>query len=99
MENYFMNSEKVCVGGSECGENNYPALESRSCEPCNEVCKGCTGPMNTDCRQCADRYSLSNIAACEKIICKNDEYFEDKTLMCKSIYIYIYIAYLCCVSL
>ena len=84
MLNYFLNSKEICVEGSKCGENNYPELETRTCDPCNEACKGCFGSENTDCRTCADKYSLSNILSCEKIVCQSDEYLEDITFMCKS---------------
>ena len=84
MDNYFLNYYKVCVSGSECEENAYPAVESRTCEPCNEACMGCFGPENTDCRACAEKYLLNSKLACEKIVCHSNEYLEEITFICKS---------------
>ena len=94
MVNYFLNSEAICVPGGDCGEGNYPEQESRTCEPCNEACHGCVGPLNSDCILCDEKYTMSSKLVCEEIVCQSDEYLEDKTFVCKSmcwLYIYIYI--------
>ena len=84
MANYFLTSESICVPGGECGAENYPNIESRTCEPCNEACDGCVGPLNSDCILCDEKYTLSSKLVCEKIVCHSDEYLEETTYICKS---------------
>ena len=88
MFNYFLDSKGVCVTGSNCGENYYPALESRTCEPCNEACDGCLGSQASDCIICAEKYLLSSKQICEEVICQSDEYLQDETFVCKSMLLY-----------
>ena len=89
MFNYFLDSKGVCVTGSNCGENYYPDLESRTCEPCNEACDGCLGPQASDCIICAEKYLLSSKQICEEVICQSDEYLQDETFVCKSMLLYV----------
>ena len=89
--NYFLNSSKYCVSGSECGDTNYPSTITQECETCNEACNGCTGPKPSECLLCDEKYALSSTLICEKIVCQSDEYL-DSAFVCKSkIYLLAYI--------
>lgn len=49
-ENYFLNSENLCV--NTCPDGYYPDLLQRKCEKCNEKCSICFGPNDTECSSC-----------------------------------------------
>ena len=75
-EDYFLNNESKCVLTAECGDNYYGEVKTRTCNLCDNSCKGCTGPDNYFCHQCKEEYSFTSSGSCKLLKCNNDEYFD-----------------------
>ena len=89
-EEYFLNSEQVCVPKEECGIEYYPEISTHTCDLCSQACLGCSCSDNTCCLHCQEKYFLTQSGSCETTGCLPNEYL-DANLTCRGEYIYIYI--------
>lgn len=63
-----------------CGNFSYYQASTASCVPCHYSCSVCTGPLATDCVQCAANYQKNN-SLCS-FLCDTPNYFDITTQSC-----------------